>query len=122
VKSIDCKGNELVVFTLKSTVTCTATAEDGGTAKFTVGLDDKKEAWMTGALYRTDTLESGLSDNLAQSGITVTSLDCGDDSLIAADKDTSIECAAEDSNGTTATLKVTLGADGNASVDDIVTN
>lgn len=121
VKSIACKGGELVVFKPKGTVTCTATADDDSTVTFKVGLDKKNEAVMSGALYETATLESGLSDNLGESGITVTTLDCGDASLIAADADTTIECSALDSNGTSATLEVALGADGNASIENIVT-
>ena len=120
VKAIDCKGSKLVVFEKDDTVTCTATATDGSTAPVEVGLDDDNEAHTVGAVYAKEDLKSFLTDQLASSDVTVTSLDCGEPELVQAAEDTTIDCQGVDSNGTEATITVNLGQDGTASIEDVV--
>jgi hypothetical protein len=122
VKSIDCKGSELVVFEKGSTVTCTATATDGSEAPMEVGLDENDEAKTVGAVYAKEALKAFLTEQLATQDVTVTSLDCGEPELVQAAEDTTIECQGVDSTGTEATITVGLGQDGTASIEDIATS
>jgi len=122
LKSIDCKGSELVVFEKGTTVTCTATATDGSEAPLEVGLDENDEAKTVGAVYSKEALKTFLTEKLATQDVTVTSLDCGEPELVQAAKDTTIECQGVDSTGTEATITVGLGQDGTASIEDIATS
>ncbi len=121
LKALDCKGGELVVLKAKGTVTCTATTTGGTDWPIVVGLNDEKNAEVVGSVYEKSALESFLTDQLA-SQVEVTSIDCGEDELIQAQEDTPVSCEAEASDGSTATLKVTLAADGTATLDDVVTS
>ena len=119
--SLDCKGGDLVVFTTKATVTCTATTTEGTTWPIKVGLDDDKNAVVVGSVYEKAALEQFLADQLA-SQVDVASVDCGQDDLIQAEEDLQVECDAEATDGSTATLQVTLAADGTATLDDVTQN
>jgi len=120
LKSLDCKGGDLVIFTQKETVTCTATTTDGAEGSIEVGINDDKDAEVVGSVFEQTALVSFLTDQLS-SQVAITAIDCGEDALIQAKEDLSIECDATADDGSTATLKVTLGADGKATLDDVVT-
>jgi hypothetical protein len=120
LKALDCEGGDLVVFKTKATVTCTATTTDGDEAPIAVGLDDDRNAEVIGSVYEQTALATFLTDQLADQ-VTITSVECGKDAIIQAEKDLSIDCQAVADDGSTATLKVTLSADGTATLDDVVT-
>lgn len=120
LKTLSCGSGELVAFSEKTTVSCTATTTDGGEGKIAVHLGDKGEAETNGSVYAQTAIVDFLMKQLAEQ-VTVTEIDCGPDALIQAEEDTSIDCEATADDGSTATLKVTLGSDGTATLDDVVT-
>lgn len=117
---LDCKGGELVVLEAGDTVTCTATTEAGTDWPIEVGLDDDNNAQVIGSVYDRAAVEAFLVDQLSDQ-VELTAVTCGEDDLIQASEDLSIECSAEATDGSTATLEVTLGADGTAKLDNVVT-
>ncbi|MCU1370236.1 MAG: hypothetical protein JWO77_1430 [Ilumatobacteraceae bacterium] len=120
LKTLDCKGGDLVVFKAKDTVSCTATTSDGATGAIKVHLDADNNAETVGSVYEQTALATFLTDQLADQ-VTITAVDCGEDALIQAEEDLQLDCEATADDGTTATLKVTLSADGTATLDDVVT-
>ena len=56
------------------------------------------------------------------SQVDLKSVACGEDELVQAQKDMSIECDATASDGSTATVKVSLAKDGTATVTDVTEN
>lgn len=121
LKALSCEGKDFVVFAAKDTITCTATTTTGTDWPIEVGLDAKRNAVVLGSVYQKATLEPALSEQLS-SQVDLESLDCGKDELVQAKEDTTIECAATATDGSTATVEVELGADGTASISDVVPN
>lgn len=121
--SLDCSegDGELIVFKAKGTITCTATTESGTEAPVKVGLDDDRNAVVVGSLYDKAAVEEFVTTKLAAQ-VEITAVECDQDELAQAAEDLSIECQAEASDGSTATVAVTLGADGTATVDDVTEN
>ncbi|MCB1029752.1 MAG: DUF4333 domain-containing protein [Acidimicrobiales bacterium] len=120
VKSFACSTEPVVVIRAGESVTCTATGAEGTTAEVILKLDDNNEAVMAGSLYATDLVEASVRSLLRDEEIELQSIDCGESELLAANEDTTTACKATDTDGATATVTVALGADGTASIDEIV--
>lgn len=121
LKALDCKGGSLVVIKAKGTVSCTATIESGSEWPVEVGLDEDNNAQVVGTLYLKTAVEGFVTQQLADQ-VDVASVECGEDELVQAEEDTSIECQAEASDGSSATVAVTLQKDGTATLDDVTEN
>lgn len=122
VTSVDCEGTKLVVIGEKGTVACTATDASGTDADISVELDDKGDPKIVGSVFQNDSLEEAITGQLADNDIAVTSIDCGDPSIKVVTEDETVECAAVDANGTSATISVDLSPTGDASISNIATS
>lgn len=118
LEAFACEGDTLVVMKAKDTITCTATVESGTEWPVVVGLDEDNNALVVGTLYLKTAVEDFVTQQLS-SQVELSSVECGEDELVQAQEDTSIECAAEASDGSTATVTVSLAKDGTATVEDV---
>ena len=121
LESFECPGGELVVFKPEGSIECTATGSTGASIPVRVQLTDDK-AEIVGSIYERATIEAVFTEQLAGQDVTVAEIQCGEDDLIQVEEDVTIECQAVDSEGATATLEVALGADGTASIENIITD
>ncbi|MGN6696393.1 MAG: DUF4333 domain-containing protein [Aquihabitans sp.] len=121
LEKLDCEGGTFVVFKAKDTVTCTATVAAGTEWPVVVGLDADRNAVVEGTLYEKTAVEDFVTQQLA-SQVDLSSVDCDQDDLLQAQEDTSIECQAEATDGSTATVEVSLAKDGTATVTDVTEN
>lgn len=78
---------------------------------------------VQGAVYKKAKIEAGLKTQLetANEGLVVKSVSCPGKALVIIQQDKTIDCTAVDDSDSTATLKVGLDDNGDAQIQDIVT-